>query len=213
MVRPEVVDAQLIAIDHRLFGVDLAYWMGGFASPLLTHVMVQCYFSYFLAPGLLGCLFYWRHKEALFADTSSLCAWSLCSATPAASSCPQSAPTSTNPVISHAAPGRRATHFLLSEVDKLKGVARDCFPSMSHRAHHRRAGVAARYRRWLALAYLPIAIGLYLSTLYLRMHYGIDVLAGFAVSALAVVLGPRLERWWKPNATAAAASGIERAKA
>ena len=32
--------------------------------------------------------------------------------------------------------------------------------------------------------------------MYLRMHYAVDVAAGFGVAAIAVALGPRLERWW-----------------
>jgi membrane-associated phospholipid phosphatase len=78
----------------------------------------------------------------------------------------------------------------------MKGAARDCFPSL-HTAHT--TVVLAFVRRFsprLSFLYLPIALGLYVSTLYLRMHYAIDVAAGFATGALAVFTGPRLERWW-----------------
>ena len=49
---------------------------------------------------------------------------------------------------------------------------------------------------------IMIAIGLYVSTIYLRMHYVVDIAAGFAVAALAVAVGPRLERWWHRPAPA-----------
>jgi membrane-associated phospholipid phosphatase len=53
--------------------------------------------------------------------------------------------------------------------------------------------------------YLPIAIGLYVSTIYLRMHYVVDVFGGFGVAALAVMIGPRLERWWWARTDSSAA--------
>src|SRR5262245_42902016 len=40
LLRPHVVDATLAAIDRALFGVDVAFWMGRFATPLLTRVLV-----------------------------------------------------------------------------------------------------------------------------------------------------------------------------
>jgi membrane-associated phospholipid phosphatase len=204
ILRPDVVDPALIAIDRFLFHVDVAYWMGQYASPFLTRVMVQCYLSYFVAPGLLACLLYWRGERVLFREyLVSLCVVTLLGyagylLVPAVG--PYVFQSSLFPT---RLPGGEQTHFLLSEVDKLKGVARDCFPSM-HTAHTTVVLVFAwRYRRWLGLAYLPIAIGLYFSTLYLRMHYVVDVFAGFAVSAAAVTLGPRLERWWQGGADAA----------
>ena len=51
-----------------------------------------------------------------------------------------------------------------------------------------------RFRRWLFAALLPIVLGLVVSTLYLRMHYAIDLVAGAAVGVVAVVLAPRVNR-------------------
>ena len=55
---------------------------------------------------------------------------------------------------------------------------------------------AWRFRRAVFWAYLPMAIGLFISTMYLRMHYAVDVVAGFATAAAGVLLGPRLEKVW-----------------
>jgi len=198
LVRPDVVDARLVAIDRALFGVDVAYWMGRFASPLLTHVMVQCYASYFVAPGLLACAIYWRGERVLFREYMvSLCVVTLLGyagylLVPAV-----------GPYVYQASlfptrlPGGEHTHLFIEQIDSLKGVARDCFPSM-HTAHTTVVlAFAWRWSRRVFYAYLPMAVGLYVSTLYLRMHYVVDVLAGFAVSALAVWLGPRIERAWQ----------------
>ncbi len=197
-VRPEVVDAHLIAIDRALFGVDVSQWMGRFASPLLTHVMVDCYMTYFIAPGMLASVLYWRGERAHFREYMvSLCVVTLLGyggylLVPAV-----------GPYVYQAElfparlPGGEYTHFFIAQLDSLKGVARDCFPSM-HTAHTTVVlAFAWRYTRRLFWAYLPVALGLYVSTVYLRMHYVVDVFAGLGVSAAAVYLGPRLERWWQ----------------
>jgi membrane-associated phospholipid phosphatase len=198
VLRPDVMDGQLVAIDRAIFGTDVAVWMGHFATPGLTRLMVQAYASYFLAPGLLACLLYWRDESMLFREYMvSLCVVTLLGyagylIVPAV-----------GPYVYQASlfptrlPGGEQTHVFIQQLDSLKGVARDCFPSM-HTAHTTVVLVFAwRWTRRAFLVYAPIAFGLYLSTVYLRMHYVVDVLAGFAVSALAVWLGPRIERAWQ----------------
>lgn len=205
VLRPTVVDASLIAIDRALFGGDVSCWLGRFASPLLTRVMVDCYLSYFIAPALLACLIYWKEQRALFrAYMVSLCLVTLLGyagylLVPAV-----------GPYVYQAAlfptrlPGGEQTHFFVAQIDSLKGMARDCFPSM-HTAHTTVVlAFTHQFSRGLFFCYLPIALGLYLSTVYLRMHYAVDVLAGLAVSIVAVYAGPRLERSWKPATVPAA---------
>lgn len=206
IVRPQVVDAALVTIDRALFGVDVSHWMGRFATPSLTWVMVQCYASYFVAPVLLAAAMYLVSARALFREYMvSLTVVTLLGyvgylLVPAV-----------GPYVFQAElfptrlPGGGAeTHFFIREIDSLRGVARDCFPSL-HTAHTTVVlAFAWRFSRIVFFVYLPIAIGLYISTVYLRMHYVVDVGAGFAVAALAIALGPRLERWWAAGAIEAA---------
>lgn len=49
-----------------------------------------------------------------------------------------------------------------------------------------------RHARWRYYGYLIPAVGLWISTIYLRFHYGIDVLAGFATAALGMSVARRL---------------------
>jgi membrane-associated phospholipid phosphatase len=197
LIRPNVVDGVLIAADRALFGVDVSFWMGRFASPWLTHFMLNCYLSYFIAPVALACVLYWRDQTAAFREYMvSLCVVTLLGyagylVVPAV-----------GPYVFQAElfparlPGGEATHFFIAQLESFKGVARDCFPSM-HTAHTTVVlAFAWRHFRKGFWLYLPIALGLYVSTIYLRMHYVVDVFAGLAVSAVAVMFGPRLERWW-----------------
>jgi membrane-associated phospholipid phosphatase len=198
LLRPSVVDAQLIAIDRALLHVDGAVWLGRFASAPLTQVMVFCYCSYFFTPGLLACWFYWRDERQPFRDfLVSLCVVTLLGyigylLVPAVG--PYVYQSTLFPT--RLPGGSTATHVFISAIDDMKGVARDCFPSL-HTAHTTVvltfAWLHARRLFWL---YLPIALGLYLSTIYLRMHYVVDVAAGLMVAAAGCALGVALERRW-----------------
>jgi membrane-associated phospholipid phosphatase len=39
-------------------------------------------------------------------------------------------------------------------------------------------------------------LGLWVSTIYLRHHYAVDLLAGWALAPLALWLAPRIDGWW-----------------
>lgn len=67
----------------------------------------------------------------------------------------------------------------------------DVFPSLHVAVSSFLLGFDFRHKRWRFWAYLLPCIGLWLSTLYLRYHYLIDMLAGFALAALALWLAER----------------------
>lgn len=206
LVRHDVVDDVLIAIDRRVLGVDAAVWMGQFGSPWLTRVMVFCYLSYFFAPAILASLIYWSDRGQLFRDfLVSLCVTALLGysgylVVPAVGPYLFQAELFPNRLPGG---GLHETESVIQTIDALKGYARDCFPSL-HTAHTTVVlAFAWRYSRLAFALYLPIALGLYVSTIYLRMHYVVDVAAGFTAAAIAIFVGPRLERWWHQGAPAA----------
>jgi membrane-associated phospholipid phosphatase len=84
-----------------------------------------------------------------------------------------------------------ARAFTLLPVD-----SRAAFPSL-HAAVSLVALVQAwRYARGFFWVLLPFAIGLWLSTIYLRHHYVVDLLAGWALAPAALAVAPRLDAWW-----------------
>jgi membrane-associated phospholipid phosphatase len=206
-LRPEVVDGSLVAIDRALFGVDVPVWLDRFATPELTQVMVICYLSYFFAAAILACLIYWAGHRALFRDflvsltVATMLGYVGYLIVPAVGPYLYQ-----KDLFTARLPGDLPlTEQLIASVDALKGVARDCFPSL-HTTHTTVVLVFAwRFRRVAFWAYLPMAVGLYISTMYLRMHYAVDVAAGFATAAAGVALGPRLERWWYRGAVTSSA--------
>ena len=43
---------------------------------------------------------------------------------------------------------------------------------------------------------MPFVIGLWVSTIYLRHHYFVDLLGGWALAPVAAWLAPRIDGWW-----------------
>jgi membrane-associated phospholipid phosphatase len=62
----------------------------------------------------------------------------------------------------------------------------DVFPSLHVAASAYMLLFDRRFARWRYWMYLPAAVGLWFSTLYLRFHYGIDVIAGALVAGAAL---------------------------
>lgn len=67
----------------------------------------------------------------------------------------------------------------------------DVFPSLHVAISTFLLGFDFRHKRWRFWAYLLPCFGLWLSTFYLRYHYLIDVISGFALAALALWLAER----------------------
>ena len=53
-----------------------------------------------------------------------------------------------------------------------------------------------RIERRLFWFLVPMSLGLWASTVYLRHHYVIDIFAGWALAPVAYVLAPRIDAWW-----------------
>ena len=74
--------------------------------------------------------------------------------------------------------------------------SRAAFPSL-HAAVSLVALVYAwRYVRAWFWVLLPFVLGLWVSTIYLRHHYVVDLLAGWLLAPVAVAVAPRLDAWW-----------------
>ena len=73
----------------------------------------------------------------------------------------------------------------------------DVFPSLHCAVSSFLLFFDRRHRPWRFKLYLVPAVGLWLSTIYLRYHYLIDVLCGFALAAFALWLAQRYPR--KPD--------------
>jgi membrane-associated phospholipid phosphatase len=84
-----------------------------------------------------------------------------------------------------------AEAFSLLPVD-----SRAAFPSLHSAASLVALVYAWRYVRPWFFVLLPFVLGLWVSTIYLRHHYFVDLVAGWLLAPLAVWVAPRADGWW-----------------
>lgn len=88
----------------------------------------------------------------------------------------------------------------LTFMDNIKGFSRDCFPSL-HTAWTTLFLIAAwKGVRPLFWVYLPVAIGVYIGTLYGGYHYLLDIIAGFLLAVFAWWAARPVREWWDKQA-------------
>jgi len=194
-LHPKVVDGWLVAADRALFGTDVSRWLNDhLGSAAMTQVMTFCYLSYFVTPVVYSAWHYYRgnrtayHDFALSVAFLGVLGYSGYALVPAVGPHIYQASLYPDPM-----PG---SGLLIETVRLIQGDARDAFPSL-----HTGFTIVLLYLMWRDVrgafwVYLPIGLGLLLSTVYLRRHYVVDLLAGVAIAVIAIVAAVRLNRRW-----------------
>lgn len=194
---PHDVHDSLIAIDQWLFGVQPCVWAQQFVRPWLTEILSFCYMLFFLWSPLLASVLYFRGKKTEFRYTLAsiiLCFYAgyiLYLLFPAVS--PRITLEQMFTVQIDGTPIANAT---LSVVNVLPGHSRDAFPSLHTAVTLLTLLFAWKYARPVFWTILPFCLGLFVSTIYLRHHYFVDLVAGAGLGILAFFYGPKIEAWW-----------------
>jgi membrane-associated phospholipid phosphatase len=194
-IRPDL-DSYLIRIDYFMFGVHPTVWLEKVTFPWMVDVLALAYSSYYFLPVILAIFLHLDKKhhelEHMFLAVTlgffiSYVGYLLV---------PAIGPRFT--LTDHqAAPvkglfwGNRILEFLTAnEFNK-----RDCFPSGHTGITSIVLFYAYRYHKKLFTVMLPVGILLIVATVFLRLHYVIDVIAGFILAALSVYL----TELWNPR--------------
>lgn len=197
VLRPHTVDATLISIDHAVFGVDVSRWLDdNIGSPLLTEFLVICYASYGFATPIYAGVLYFKGRMRAFRDLSLAITITAFLGYLGYMAVPAIGPYMYQTVLYADKLPQWGHNPLLDTINGLKGGARDCFPSLHTAMTTVLLTLMWRDYRRFFWGYLPLAIGLYVSTLYLRVHYAVDVAAGLVTAVIALYLAPRINRWW-----------------
>ena len=186
-IRSTRFDDLLFDVDTHLIGGSVSLWLERLVTPVLTDVMSFCYifFMPLLFSNLLRYFIWDRGKRASFFTglfTIYGVGFSGYVLVPAAG--PYLAFPNLFPV--------QLTGSFITNLNRAMVLAGsnhvDVFPSMHCAVSAYILGFAYRYHKrefWCLL--LPV-IGLWVSTLYLRYHYFIDVLCGFILAAAGLML-------------------------
>jgi membrane-associated phospholipid phosphatase len=196
VIHPTRFDIRLIAIDHAIFGVHPTVWMEQLISPALSALLQFAYISYYFIPLLLGIALIARGRfgefeEALFGILLcfylSYIGYLLV---------PAIGPRFT---LSHLQTGDLQVPAFIETIqnalNSLEKNKTDAFPS-----GHTAISLLCLYYAWkerekkLFSGLVPVVTGLIFSTVYLRYHYVIDVIAGIALTGLTIALAPGLRR-------------------
>jgi membrane-associated phospholipid phosphatase len=198
-VNPHDVHHALAAADVLLFGVEPCVWAERFITPGLTELMQFLYLNFFwIAPAVSVVLLFERRWRDFRTATTGLLAcffvgYLLYVVFPAAPPRIVLAAEFTKNLRGYPVgfSALSAEAFSLLPTD-----SRAAFPSLHTAASTLALYYAWRFARRLFFVLLPFVVGLWISTIYLRHHYFVDLLAGWALAPVAAWLAPRVDSWW-----------------
>jgi len=195
LVHPRDYDDVLAAIDYRFLGVYPTVWIERFTWPPLTEVLQFTYSTYYFLPIVLGVAL-WRsgrfedfHFWVFIVALGFYVSYIGYIAVPAIG--PRFLP-----AIVQAQTFPLTGVWLFGSVrellDRAEGVTRDCFPS-GHTELTLLVLIYARaLHRRVFWCLLPLGVGIILSTVYLRYHYVIDVVAGVLIAIIVTMIAKPL---------------------
>lgn len=189
-------DDVLIRADYALFGVHPTVWIEKLNNPLLTGLLQAAYISYYFMPIALALVLYFREEKNAF--NSAVFGIILCFylsyigylLVPAVG--PRFTLSQVQTADLRACP---LTQWVRQALDGLEQNKTDAFPS-GHTAVALVTLVYARkYREKILFRILVPAVSvLIVSTVYLRYHYVVDVIAGILLAVLTVLIAPKTYR-------------------
>ena len=198
-VNPHDIHHTLAALDQALFGVQPCVWAERFITPARTEVMQFFYMSFlWIAPSTALVLLAQRRWREFRATTVAVLVcfylgYFLYVAFPAAPPRLVLVYEFTRSLEGYP----RIFSILSARAFTLLPVdSRAAFPSL-----HAAVSLVALVHAWRHVrpwfwVLLPFALGLWASTIYLRHHYFVDLIAGWLLAPVAVAAAPRLDAWW-----------------
>jgi membrane-associated phospholipid phosphatase len=188
-----IKDRWLITADRYLFGGDPTIFLQRVTFPWLTELMQLFYATNYFIPLILVLILYAKKERIPFQKSVFVITLGYILSYLGYFIIPAIGPRFT---IHHAVPlqGLFFREKIAEIIYCLEACPRDCFPSGHTEIPLITLWLAYRFRRGLFWIYLPIVAGLVCSTVYLRYHYVIDVIAGMALAGIVILLARRVER-------------------
>jgi membrane-associated phospholipid phosphatase len=209
-INPHDFDAVFIEIDRWIFGTDPTRWLEQWTSPLLTELMQFCYSMFYFLFLIAGIEYYRENRFEEFRYWMFIVLYGFYLSYVSYFIFPAVGPRFTlhNFDATNAdLPGVFMTNALREFLNSAESIPRDAlnpiefaqrdvFPS----GHTQLTLVLIflTYQSRLKSRHFILAVGvlLLISTVYLRYHYVIDVIAGIVFMLITIWTGPRLYRWW-----------------
>jgi membrane-associated phospholipid phosphatase len=195
-IRQRYYDDALIGIDYTLFATHPTVWMERFNNALLTALLQVAYISYYFMPIVLGTSLFLRNRRVEFETavfTIILCfylSYIGYMLFPAVG--PRFTLNHLQTTDLQAGP---MTQWIQQSLNSLEHNKTDAFPSGHTAVALVSLFFAWKYREWVLFRVLvPAVSALIVSTVYLRYHYVIDVIAGVLLALLTIFISPWMHR-------------------
>ncbi len=189
-------DAELAALDFRLWGVHPTVWLERVGSRWLTEVL-QISYSLFVPAVLLVAFLLWRRRRYdVFRQYAFLIALGFLVSYIGYFLVPVRGPRFLLAHLQHTRlEGLWAFNWLQHTLDHLESAHYDCFPSGHTELTVLACWGARSVSRRLHAAYVGYTLSIFFATVYLRYHYTVDVLGGIAVAAALILAAPRIYKF------------------
>jgi membrane-associated phospholipid phosphatase len=211
VIRETSIDQALYEADIWLFGVEPTVWLSSYSTPLLTDYMALAYGSYFIVPMILATMLSLRGRREDFREMTTALVLQMGIGFFLFLLFPAGPPRYYEPLVNGGFdPPVLRSYFGLFELqqgafDSADPVrTRSAFPSLHcslalltliYSYRFSEAVWPSRPRLWFRIV-LVIVISLWISVVYLRHHWVVDIFAGLALGATANWLAPVLRRHW-----------------
>lgn len=190
-INPHDLDYLLIQLDKIIFGTDPTSVLDRISTPGLTEFLQICYSSFYLLWVILGVELLWDKNEKGFSFFLFILMYGFYVSYVGYLLVPAIGPRFTLydfANLNRDLPGLYLTPLLrgvINSGESIMNVARaalvaqrDCFPSGHTEMTIITIAVAIKYKAKSTMLIAPLGIGLIFATVYMRYHYGIDVIAG-----------------------------------
>jgi membrane-associated phospholipid phosphatase len=196
-VSPVEQDPMLIAWDLALLGVHPTVWLERFIHPWLTEILTWAYTSYYFLPPILAVALYWKRKIADFDRAVFGVVLGFYLSYVGYFLVPAVGPRFT---LIHLQTTGLPEVFMADSIREtlnvLERFKQDAFPSGHTAVVLLVLFYAWQFIRGLFWVFLPVVVSLIISTVYLRYHYVVDVIAGIVLAVVCIGLERVVTHFW-----------------
>jgi membrane-associated phospholipid phosphatase len=194
-LRLRPADTLLARWDQAMWKVDPVLWLSSMQNSLVTELLQLVYTMFIPGTVLLGIILWWRRSRPEFRYGTFLIAMTFLVSYLGYLVLPARGPRFMADSLQHPAlHGLWTFQSLQNLLDSLEGAQYDCFPSGHVAVVLVGCWIARRISPLVFYGFSVFATLITVSTVYLRYHYVIDVIAGILLAIVVIAAAPAIYR-------------------
>ncbi len=188
-------DTQLFNLDYKLLGVHPTLWIEQFVRPWLTDLLYSLYLFYFIFPFFILVYLYKKKKYKELDRSVFILLLVYYGAYISYFIFPAMGPRFYEPLMQMQSKTLNGV-FLAIPIRHLIGIFEpnkfDAFPSLHTAISLSTIILMAKYNKKMFIIFIPVVIGIWISLVYCRYHYVVDMIVGIFWTILAFYLGNQI---------------------